>query len=458
MVFSSFSFLFFFFPLVLILYYAGFRYTKNVILLIFSLIFYAWGEPVYIILMLLSITINYITGLLIERNIASNRMLSARSNLILAAVWNLFAIAFFKYYPFLVSNVNGIFPDLLPDYNLSLPIGISFYTFQALSYVIDVYRQKVPAQHNYISFALYISMFPQLIAGPIVRYSDVAREIKNRTLSLHDFASGSERFIIGLSKKVLLANTFGIIFENIQGLDSSHQAIITAWIGALSYAFQIYFDFSGYSDMAIGIGRMLGFHFIENFNYPYLAKSITDFWQRWHISLSSWFKEYLYIPLGGNRKGALIQIRNILIVWMLTGLWHGANWNFIFWGLYYGILLILEKFIFASFIKRFPKIYRILTLFFILISWMLFANADFSALFGFGKIAFLNQTTWYYLKSSILILAIGAFACLPFLNPYGKHIKKKAPFLAVALLTGLLLLCIVSLISQSYNPFLYFRF
>ena len=328
MVFSSVTFLFIFLPVSLLLYYLVPEKLKNLVLLLVSLVFYAWGEPLYVLLMLYSILFNYSMGLLMEKHEGAKKQI-----LIFSVIVNLFIIGFFKYYGFLIENINALLHVNIPVRNIALPIGISFYTFQALSYVIDLYRGRFRAQRDPIAFGAYITMFPQLIAGPIVRYEDIKDQMQHRKLSLARFGKGALRFTCGLAKKVLLANLVGALFTEIQGL-GSHVSVLTAWLGALAYTFQIFFDFSGYSDMAIGLGHMLGFTFVENFDYPYFAKSVTDFWRRWHISLSTWFREYVYIPLGGNRVKVWKHIRNILIVWLLTGLWHGASWNFVIWGLY----------------------------------------------------------------------------------------------------------------------------
>ena len=352
MVFSSLLFLFYFLPAVLAVYFIVPRKAKNVVLLLFSLFFYAWGEPVYILLMLFSICMDYLLGLWMERvKQAPGR---AKKVLALAVVLNVALLGFFKYADFFVENLNALTGLAIPALQIPLPIGISFYTFQAMSYLIDLYRGDVPVQRNIISFGTYVSLFPQLIAGPIVRMRTVVGELADRRENFDDFSSGVKRFVTGLGKKVLIANTVGAVWSQISAMEIRELPVLTAWIGLFAFTFQIYFDFSGYSDMAIGLGRMFGFHFLENFDYPYISKSITEFWRRWHISLSSWFKEYVYIPLGGNRKGFPKQIRNILIVWLLTGFWHGASWNFVAWGLYFGVLLIAEKLFLLRFLEKLP--------------------------------------------------------------------------------------------------------
>lgn len=334
MVFSSFVFLLAFLLLVLLIYYVCPGKVRNLVLLIASLLFYAWGEPVYVLIMLFSTVFDYTNGRLIEYFQNKNRPGKAKVVLVIDLVGNLGILGFFKYADFVIGNINSITGAGLTLLHIALPIGISFYTFQTMSYTIDVYRKVVPAQHNIVAFATYVTLFPQLIAGPIVQYKTVASELSDRKVTLTDFSEGAFRFTIGLAKKVLLANQIGSLWDTISQLHQMSAA--TAWLGAIAYSFQIYFDFSGYSDMAIGLGKMFGFHFLENFNFPYMSKTITEFWRRWHISLSSWFREYVYIPLGGNRKGMGRQLFNIMVVWMLTGLWHGANWNFVLWGIYYG--------------------------------------------------------------------------------------------------------------------------
>ena len=355
MVFSSIMFIFIFLPAVLVLYYL-FKPARNIILLIGSLLFYAWGEPVYVILLLFSATFNYIIGIDIDhaRKIGRN----PRQNLIFAIIVNVFVLSFFKYYGFIIDTLNYISGSNIHYTELALPIGVSFYTFQALSYIVDVYRGIVRPQKNYIKFAEYISMFPQLIAGPIVKYKDIALQLEHRYVTLEKFGKGAQYFIFGLAKKVLLANNLGLLYSQVSDLPKAEFSTLTAWIGIIAYTLQIYFDFSGYSDMATGLGKMMGFEFLKNFNYPYISKSITEFWRRWHISLSTWFREYIYIPMGGNRVNTLKHIRNIFIVWFLTGLWHGSSWNFVFWGLYYCVFLLLEKYLLAETLSRLSNLIK----------------------------------------------------------------------------------------------------
>ena len=372
MIFSSIPFLFFFFPLFILLYFTlPFKY-KNHILLLFSLIFYAWGEPIYILLMIFSSIVDFINGKNIEKYKDDNK--KKKIYLIISIIINISLLGFFKYADFFIKVINNILNLDIPLLKLGLPIGISFFTFQTMSYSIDVYRGDVKAEKDFLTFMTYVCMFPQLIAGPIVRYETVSSELHKRDINFKKFADGFTRFLRGLFKKVLIANNIGLLFTLITSSEVNELSIMTEVLAIVSYAFQIYFDFSGYSDMAIGMGNMCGFTFLENFNYPYISKSITEFWRRWHISLSSWFKDYVYIPLGGSRVNILKNIRNILIVWILTGFWHGASWNFIFWGLYYGILLLLEKFVLKKYIDKLPDFVKhIYTIVLLFIGWMIFA-------------------------------------------------------------------------------------
>ena len=458
MVFSSLTFLFFFLPVTLLLYYVLPKKAGNAVLLLVSLVFYAWGEPIYVLLMIFSIFFNYVMGREIERVPAHKK-----STLVFTIVVNLLLLGFFKYYGFAVETLNSLFHLSIPVRKIALPIGISFYTFQALSYIIDLYRGKFGAQKNIIHFACYITMFPQLIAGPIVRYEEIEAQLTERTRSFEKFARGVTRFVFGLAKKVLLANLAGSLFDSVQNLESL--SALSAWTGTLAYTFQIYFDFSGYSDMAIGLGEMLGFEFSENFRYPYLSSSVTEFWRRWHISLGTWFREYVYIPLGGNRVKTFRHIVNILIVWLLTGLWHGAGWNFVLWGLYYGVLLILDKYLFSK--MKAPKAIGVLfTVFFVMCGWVLFyseslsgALTTFQAMFGFGN-GFVDGAALYLLHSSWILLLVEAFFCLPLFKKAHDAIVRKLPgrIAVYLLLAALFVVSAVFLITESYNPFLYFRF
>lgn len=375
MVFSSLTFLLMFLPAVLIVYFAVPRRGKNAVLFIFSLLFYAWGEPIYVCLMIFSTVLDYSCGRLVEKYRGTSKQ---KIGLIISICVNLGLLFFFKYTDFFIGTVNGVFGTSIPQLNLPLPIGISFYTFQTMSYTIDVYRGDAKMQKNIISFGAYVSLFPQLIAGPIVRYQDIADQLDERTHSFDKFGDGAKRFVTGLGKKVLLANNIGLLWSTISATEAASLTTVGAWLGIIAFAFQIYFDFSGYSDMAIGLGKMFGFSFLENFNYPYISKSVTEFWRRWHMSLGTWFRDYVYIPLGGNRKGLPLQIRNIAVVWLLTGFWHGASWNFVLWGVFYGILLVCEKLFLLKWLKKVPSfvghIYTMLT---VLLGWVLFAFDDF---------------------------------------------------------------------------------
>ena len=462
MVFSSIVFLFVFLPVVLALYYVvpAIRW-KNVILLAASIIFYAWGEPVYIVLMLLSILFNFVMGLELERLREDSRR--KKLNLIFTVIVNLCILGFFKYYGFLLGSINSAFHFHIPYRELALPVGISFYTFQTLSYILDLYRGDIKVQKNLLDFALYITMFPQLIAGPIVRYVDIQEQLESRVISWHKAGVGAEYFIKGLAKKVLLANTAGAVYTSIQGLGGEYQTVVTSWIGILFYTMQIYFDFSGYSDMAIGLGKMMGFQFCKNFDYPYTSRSVTEFWRRWHISLGTWFREYVYIPLGGNRVSVAKHIRNILVVWALTGLWHGAAWNFVLWGLYYGVFLLLEKYLWGRYLERLPGwVGNLYTMFFVIIGWVFFSNTDLGAglaylgsLFGVGVAGFANATTLFYLKSSLLLLVICIVCSRPWAYRWYKRVAGQRPVAAAVINAVLLLLSIAFLVYDSYNPFLY---
>ncbi|MBM6971952.1 MBOAT family protein, partial [Mordavella massiliensis] len=387
MLFSSIVFLFTFLPIVLILYYVLPRQFKNPVLLLASLLFYAWGEPIYLFLMMFSILFNYISGLDIARNLGNKR--AARKSLIFNVVVNLCVLGFFKYEGFVLNSLNAVLPVEIPFQEVALPVGISFYTFQILSYIIDVYWGNVPVQKNLMDFALYVTMFPQLIAGPIVKYAEIDEQLHVREENWGRFGEGVMYFIRGLAKKVLLANTVGMIYTNVSGMAPEDVSVVTAWLGCLAYTFQIYFDFSGYSDMAVGLGKMFGFEFPWNFNYPYIAQSVTEFWRRWHISLSSWFREYVYIPLGGNRVPVPKHIRNLLVVWLLTGLWHGAAWNFVAWGLYYGVILIFEKYFFHRVLDKLPEVLRhIYSLVLVMVGWVLFFSPSFAGALEYLKLMF----------------------------------------------------------------------
>lgn len=470
MLFSSITFLFIFLPLTLLLYYLVPFRMKNYVMFAASLIFYAWGEPVYIILMILSIILNYFCGQDIYEKRDNARAM--KMSLMFGVVMNLLILGFFKYYGLLMDTINAILPIDIPYRVLALPIGISFYTFQAMSYLIDVYRKEVKPQENVLYFALYISMFPQLIAGPIVRYIDIEEQLKERSINSTKFGEGAMYFIRGLAKKVVLANTFGSVYEQVAAMQMGSFSTLTAWVGAIAYAFQIYFDFGGYSDMAIGLGKMFGFEFLPNFNYPYIAKSITDFWRRWHISLSTWFREYVYIPLGGNRCTPSRHILNLLIVWMLTGLWHGAQWNFMFWGLYYGVILILEKYLWGSKIEKLPAaVQHIYAFVLVLFGWVFFfsptlgyAGQYLKVMFGIGAKGIFDKQGFFMIFTNWLLIVIAILASAP----RGYKLLKKITgcwqseevraIVTCAVYIAMFLLCIAFLVTETYNPFLYFRF
>lgn len=468
MLFSSIVFLFTFLPAVVILYYLLPVRFRNVILLLASLVFYAWGEPVYLFLMLLSILFNYFSGLDIARNLQDKR--AAKRSLVFNLIINLAVLGFFKYEGFVLDTLNGILPVHISYHALPLPIGISFYTFQILSYIIDVYRGNAKVQTNLPNFALYVTMFPQLIAGPIVQYADVDEQLASREVSRTKFGEGSMYFIRGLAKKVLLANTSGMIFTEVSGLAKGNIAVMTAWLGAFAYMFQIYFDFSGYSDMAIGLGKMFGFEFNMNFNYPYVSKSITEFWRRWHISLSSWFRDYVYIPLGGNRVSKIKHIRNLLIVWFLTGLWHGAAWNFVAWGLYYGVILIIEKYLLSPVLDRLPDVVRhIYSIVLVVIGWVLFFSSSFGqaadyirVMFGAGAHGFADRESMYLLTSNLILWLILIFGSTPLVHFRYEHMlrtkKWNTTIINSVVYVALFIVCIAYLVTETYNPFLYFRF
>lgn len=502
MIFSSISFLYYFLPILIIIYFILPKRFKNIVLLSFSLLFYFYGEPRYIVILLLSCLINYIAAILIEKYRNKGKLI-----LIIALIYNIGQLLYFKYTDFFIENLNTVFKISIPYLNVIMPIGISFFTFQTLSYVIDVYKKEVKASKNFFNFATYVSLFPQLVAGPIVRYKDVAEELENKSTSFDNFANGVKRFSFGLAKKVLIANVLGEFIKSLASIAS--QSVLSHWLRGIGFTLQIYFDFSGYSDMAIGLGLMFGFHFLENFNYPLIAKSITDFWRRWHISLSSFFKDYVYIPLGGNRVSKIKWIRNILIVWFLTGFWHGAEWNFIIWGLYFPIILIIEKMFLSKILEK-TKVFKYLyTLFLIVISFVIFNSNSvvefinsFKSMFGLNGLEFVNKETMYYLRSYAVILLIAIISATPLLKNTIKKIKYEEKneeinqvksesesesnrstkdlenknkdknnkinttnilkfglnILEPILYISIILLVTANLIDSSFNPFLYFRF
>lgn len=466
MVFSNTLFIYLFLPLNLLFYYGvkG-RINKNLILVIFSLIFYAWGEPLWIILLIFSALIDYIHGLIIEKYRGQKLDKIA---LISSLMLNLGLLIIFKYSPFIYENINMIFNLSLEIPKISLPIGISFYTFQTISYTVDVYKGEVKAQKSFIKFLMYVSLYPQLVAGPIVRYTDVAQEIEHRKSSINDISEGINRFIVGLGKKVLIANTAGVFINNYMNSNLQSLSILEAWFGILMFTIQIYFDFSGYSDMAIGLGKMFGFTYIENFNYPYISKSATEFWRRWHISLGSFFRDYVYIPLGGNRKH---MVFNLIIVWFLTGIWHGASWNFIIWGLYFGALIYIEKKFLLKLFNKIPRIFsHIYLLLVVIIGWTLFYFTDISIAFEYLKILFgftsngLSTVEFsLVITNNVYWIIVSIILCTPIV----KHIKNtvnksyKRHYVEVMQIIFNVIILITStsaIIGESYNPFLYFRF
>ena len=459
MLFSSITFLYYFLPIFLLIYLITPKKHKNIPILIFSLIFYLVGEPRYIIVLIISCIINYILSKKIESSKYPKRYL------LLALIYNIGQLLIFKYTDFFISNINNILSINIPCTYITMPIGISFFTFQVLGYVIDVYNKKHESARNLLEFTTYISLFPQLIAGPIVRYSDVQKELKDRETTFENMGNGIRRFTIGLAKKVLLANVLGELAGSL-----TEVTFLSSWLKPISYTLQIYFDFSGYSDMAIGLGLMMGFHFLENFNYPLIASSVTNFWRRWHISLSQWFRDYVYIPLGGNRVSNIKWIRNIFVVWFLTGFWHGASWNFIIWGLYFGIILVIEKKFLGKYLDKTKILKYIYTTIIVVVSFLIFSTESLEGIivslknmFGINKIPFTSPETTYYLKNSIVLLLVSIISATPLLKNIINKIQKTnfktiinimEPILYIALL----ILTTSFLIDESFNPFLYFRF
>ena len=464
MVFSGSVFLFMFLPLTLAVYYAVPFAFKNTVLFLTGLLFYAWGEPVYVLIMLLSTAIDYCAGRLMN-HFDSNKKIR-KATLLVSVVMNLSLLGIFKYGSFFIGSVNGIFGSAIPDPGLPLPIGISFFTFQSMSYTIDLYRRNIKVQKNFIDFAAFVTMFPQIVAGPIVRYEDVSAQLACRRIDLRSMSDGITRFVCGMCKKVLIANSIGALWTDVKAQDYASMPAATAWLGIAAFTLQIYFDFSGYSDMAIGLGKMLGFDFPENFRYPYNSKSIAEFWRRWHITLGDWFKSYVYFPLGGSRGSTAATIRNTLIVWLLTGLWHGASWNFILWGLYYGVLIILEKFIFRRLLERTPSALRhILTMLAVVFGWVIFeitspaSELEFvKAMLGFGG-SFANSFTLNALHNYAVtfIAAIAISTGIP-LKMCKKLPEKRADTLSLVGEAAGMTACIACLVDSGYNPFLYFNF
>lgn len=467
MVFSSLTFLYFFLPIVLGLYFISPIMIKNLIIFISGILFYAWGEPIYVLVMILSTLIDYTAGLLIHKYDDKPKL--RLIFLLVSLVMNLGLLGVFKYGSFIITNINDIFGLSIKDPQLPLPIGISFFTFQSMSYTIDMYLRKIKVQKNVISFSSYVSLFPQIVAGPIVRYEDVAAEIDDRTINVDMVAEGIGTFVKGLAKKIILANNIGVIWTTVKAMEYSEISALTAWVGILAFTFQIYFDFSGYSDMAVGLGKMLGFNFPQNFDYPYISKSVSEFWRRWHMTLGSWFRSYVYIPLGGNRHGKFKTLRNLFIVWFLTGMWHGASWNFILWGLYFGILIIIERIGFGKVLEKIPSFFSWLYTFIIAVfGWVLFEITNLSDLAQFfkamfaGSGLFVDNTGLYLLTSNILIFALCIFGSTTItkrvyekINSANvKIIQVAAPIVQLVLM----LLCTAYLVDATNNPFLYFNF
>ena len=457
MLFSSITFLFYFLPILLIIYFIVPKKFKNLVLFIFSLFFYFYGEPKYGFLLLLSCVINYIMGSLIDKHRKYGKIF-----LIIALVYDIGSLLYFKYLDFFIENINNIFKSEIPLFHIIMPIGISFFTFQTISYVVDVYNKKVEPSKSFLNFATYVCLFPQLVAGPIVRYETIASELKNRESNFDTFALGVKRLTIGLAKKVLIANLLGEMCTSLASLPNG--SVMSYLFQTVGYTLQIYFDFSGYSDMAIGLGLFFGFHFLENFNYPLIASSITDFWRRWHISLSSFFRDYVYIPLGGNRVSLLKWIRNIFIVWFLTGFWHGASWNFILWGLYFASFLVLEKKIYGKYLNNTKVFKYIYTIILVVISFVIFNSQSLndikiflSSMFGLNNLPLINTETLYYIRSYLVLLIIAIIASTPSLKVIGNKLKK-LEFLEPVIYIGIIILVTAYLVDTSFNPFLYFRF
>lgn len=467
MVFSSLVFLYFFLPITMILYFVLPDKFRNLVILVSGLFFYAWGEPKYILVMMLSTAIDYTAGRLIDHFDGSPKKRTVF--LLVSVIMNLGLLAVFKYSSFFITTVNSLLGTNIPDPQLPLPIGISFYTFQSMSYTIDLYLRKIKVQKNFISFTSYVTLFPQIVAGPIVRYEDVANEIDSRTVNISKVSEGIGKFLKGLAKKVLLANNIGLIWTQVKAMDFTEISAATAWLGILAFTFQIYFDFSGYSDMAIGLGKMLGFNFPINFDHPYTSKSISEFWRRWHITLGSWFREYVYIPLGGNRKGLARTIFNTFVVWALTGLWHGASWNFVLWGLYFGILIAIERFGWGKILAKLPQgISMLYTFVLVIFGWVLFdtntltdAWTFLKAMFGANGVAG-DSTSMYLFMNNIVIYAVCFFASTNIFTVVTSKMDKKNPIInkyaAPIAQVCVLMICTAYLVDATYNPFLYFRF
>ena len=467
MVFSTPIFLFCFLVLTLLVYYVVPRRFRNPVLLCASLLFYYWGEQTYVLIMFLSTAIDFTHGLLVERCKSRGNDRGAQLAVASSIVFNLGLLFFFKYWDFIASSLQAVGLTFMPVLNIHLPIGISFYTFQTMSYTIDVYRGDARAQRSILNFGTFVTLFPQLIAGPIIKYKDLGDQIDSRDTSAEKFASGVQIFMVGMAKKVLIANNVGMLWDSCKAMAAADLTVAGAWLGAFAFGLQIYFDFSGDSDMATGLGRMLGFEFLPNFNHPYVSRSATEFWRRWHISLGTWFREYLYIPLGGSRVGPVRRYLNLLIVWAATGIWHGASWNYLIWGLYFGLILVLEKKFLLRLLEGLPRwVGHLYTLFLVLVSWPIFAIEDFGHLtaylkvmFGLGGTALADGTLGYYLTSYLPILCVAALTATPLgVKLYRKLPRRAAQISGVVLILVGLVLCTAYLVDGTYNPFLYFRF
>lgn len=469
MAFSELRFVFLFLPLALLLHKLAPMKVKNIILTLLSLLFFAWGSTRYMVLMILLIVFNYFSGLLIEARKEEQDQRAAKNTLIAAVVLDLLLLGFFKYWGFVLENVNAILRTNFSTQVTSTPMGVSFFTFSLLSYLFDVYRDKAPMDKNFLNFTLFVTFFPKLVSGPIISYAAMAKQIRERKLSSVRFGHGCRMFIVGLAKKVLLSNTLGTTFYAVSAMAPESVSVVTGWIGAISYSLMLYFDFSGYSDMAIGLAHMFGFEFGKNFDYPYMSASITEFWRRWHMSLGAWFRDYVYIPLGGSRVSKPKILRNLLVVWALTGIWHGASWNFIFWGLYYGGLLLLEKFVLASLLEKVPTVLKqIGTVLLVVIGWVFFFSPGLGAafrwlgcMFGIGGNGFIDDAAKYYLSSSAIILVISALGAYPLATKLGNLVLKKPKwpvYVTVAWFALLIFLCIAGMMVSTYSSFLYFQF
>ena len=462
MVFSSITFLYYFLPILILVYYIVPSKLRNITILIFSLAFYFYGEPKYVLLLVASFTLNYLFAKMIYKN-------KSKTYLMIGVIINILILVYFKYTNFLIFNVNQIFKLSINFLDIVMPIGISFFTFQEVSYLIDVYKERVTPSSSLLNYATYVCLFPQLVAGPIVRYSQINEQLKSREHSFNNFSVGVTRFVLGLSKKVILANLLGTMYDELSTI--TQYTVLLFWLKAIGYTLQLYLDFSAYSDMAIGLGHMFGFSFTENFNYPLITNSITDFWRRWHITLSSFFKDYVYIPLGGNRVSFVKWLRNIFVVWFLTGLWHGASWNYILWGLYFALLLLIEKKVLKKRLEKHRVLSHVYTLFFVIISFVIFKNESIVELkknligmFNFANYKLFDSTVLYYLKSYAILILVSVLASTPLLKNIAKNLSKRkvlknfSIILEPALIIILLVISTSSLISSTYNPFLYFRF